>query len=368
MDVVLDSNIFISDFRMRSPRFLGLFDYLRKTRSMLQIPDIVYEEVVAKYRRDLSDKVRTLNKCVNDVKAKLLSDKPFVLENKKLLNEPETWIKAQCDLLESRLDTPAKNVHGNRFTNISAIDLREVYMRGIDRVPPASEQGEELRDVILWLSVIELGKMGKQVTFITGDSGFWDGTEIKPRLRRDIEEAGTKILMYRSVEDFVKEHAPAAEEASPQWVAKHKIDLTQDDPLIDSILDEISSTVEKALPNRTVRKLSVADITLKKGLLYRTGEHKQFAELTYSGVVSGIVEKKRDTNVWFEMGLALARDPQALRQAESTRQYVAQESPILFEMDTEFVVDAYVENDVISGLELDFLRGADIRFPDVEKS
>jgi hypothetical protein len=35
-------------------------------------------------------------------------------------------------------------------------------------------------------------------------------------------------------------------------------------------------------------------------------------------------------------------------------------------MDAEFIVDAYIENNAVSGLELESLRGENIRFLDFE--
>jgi hypothetical protein len=37
MDIILDSNVYLSDIRMESIRFKNLFDYLRRTRSLLVI-------------------------------------------------------------------------------------------------------------------------------------------------------------------------------------------------------------------------------------------------------------------------------------------------------------------------------------------
>jgi hypothetical protein len=242
-------------------------------------------------------------------------------------------------------------------------------MRGIGRVPPASEKGEELRDVILWLSIIELGKTGKNLTFITGDSGFWDGNEVKPNLRHDIKKTGTNILMYRSVEDFVKEHAPAAEEASPLWVAEHKIDLTQDALLFNSILDEIDTVVVNTFPNWAIHSLSVQNITLRKGTLYRTGEQQQFAELTYSAIASGTIERKEEADpAWWHQMTKFEFWPATTRRPETTRQPIERREPIPFAMDITLVIDAYVENNAVSGLELDLLRREKTRLPDDKKS
>ena len=49
MDVVLDSNIILSDPRMYGNRMQSLFRYLLRTQSSLVIPIIVWDEVLARY-------------------------------------------------------------------------------------------------------------------------------------------------------------------------------------------------------------------------------------------------------------------------------------------------------------------------------
>ena len=49
MDVVLDSNIILSDPRMYGNKMQSLFRYLLRTQSSLVIPIIVWDEVLARY-------------------------------------------------------------------------------------------------------------------------------------------------------------------------------------------------------------------------------------------------------------------------------------------------------------------------------
>jgi hypothetical protein len=49
MNVVLDANIYLADPRMEGVAFKSLLDYLRKKQSTLIIPQIVFDEVIARY-------------------------------------------------------------------------------------------------------------------------------------------------------------------------------------------------------------------------------------------------------------------------------------------------------------------------------
>lgn len=51
--IVLDTNIFCQDYRLRGSAFRLLQDGLQKTGVRLAVPKIVLEETVSKYRDDL---------------------------------------------------------------------------------------------------------------------------------------------------------------------------------------------------------------------------------------------------------------------------------------------------------------------------
>jgi hypothetical protein len=65
MDVVLDANIYLADPRMEGVAFKSLLDYLRKKQSTLIIPQIVFDEVIARYPDLLSAQSRKAGKEVH---------------------------------------------------------------------------------------------------------------------------------------------------------------------------------------------------------------------------------------------------------------------------------------------------------------
>jgi hypothetical protein len=60
MDVILDTNIYVQDFKMRRTQFQELFTYLTRTGSLLVIPSVVLQETVHEYREALSAALQTL--------------------------------------------------------------------------------------------------------------------------------------------------------------------------------------------------------------------------------------------------------------------------------------------------------------------
>ena len=54
MDIILDSNVYLSDIRLQSNRFANFFDYVRRTRSSIILPALVRDEVAQKHREKLT--------------------------------------------------------------------------------------------------------------------------------------------------------------------------------------------------------------------------------------------------------------------------------------------------------------------------
>src|SRR5712672_81844 len=74
MDVLLDSNAYLSDIRMESIRFKNLFDYLRRTKCSLVLPRLVREETIAKYRHLLEVQAKKTAQAVEQLN-RLIIDK-----------------------------------------------------------------------------------------------------------------------------------------------------------------------------------------------------------------------------------------------------------------------------------------------------
>src|SRR5690349_17399116 len=53
MDVILDTNILVQDRHLSGRKTAALFSYLEKRRSSLILPEIVVQEAIANYRREL---------------------------------------------------------------------------------------------------------------------------------------------------------------------------------------------------------------------------------------------------------------------------------------------------------------------------
>jgi len=168
--------------------FKNLFDYLRRTDSRLVISALVFEEVIAQYREVLKGSIAKGTSAWTEV-----SDLQFSATQE--LDFPN--LDNESALLERKLKAPAKGIKAILHSDYSRVDIKEVIRRGIHRYRPASNSGEQLRDVILWLHALDYAKQKKRtVAFISNDTLFSNRKE----------ESGPKVRQQH-VKESAEEHS-----------------------------------------------------------------------------------------------------------------------------------------------------------------
>jgi hypothetical protein len=288
MDAILDSNSYLADIRMESIRFKNLFDYLRRTKSALVLPRLVREETVARYRHILEVQTKKTEQAV-DALNRLIIDP----DSRIHFNSPQT--KYEIRDLRRKFRGPSKGVAVRYYPETEGIDIADVYLRGINRRRPANRDGEELRDVILWLLVLRYaGTEHKEVGFITSDNGFWDEESIHAQIREDIEKNKAKVHLFRTIEEFVRHSAPA-----PTPVVETEVSSFFD---VMSISAQIADGVRKALAASRLawggRPISTQTAQLlqamfSKGNVYQINEDTRLFELEYAVEVAAQTSSAR---------------------------------------------------------------------------
>ena len=218
MDIILDANAYIQVLYthggtfFQTNRFTELLTHLRRTGSRLVIPELTRNEVVARYR----DKLTAVAK---DARNGWTALKQVAIQKRLDFIEPD--IQGELDVLNELLLHPAQGVQSLIHTDYSGIDIKEIARRGVERVRPANQNGEELRDVILWLVTLHYAKKSKaSVAFISDDKTFRGADDnLHSSLQSDINEAGVKIAFYRFIGDFVKGNALDSEPVGREALA-----------------------------------------------------------------------------------------------------------------------------------------------------
>jgi hypothetical protein len=267
MHIVLDSNIYAADYRMNGVAFQSLFEYLRRTESRLVLPNAIREEVVIDYGRRLK------------AGAKAFEDAWRKYHHLDLHGDFRDFEKPDGKYAMTRLRrhlmNPTEGIKPIYVPEITGTFLHEAFMRGVHRTRPANDNGEELRDVILWLWTLAYSDdAGTEVAFVSNDNTFWADDRPHPDIERDVNSKNGRLHVHRSIQEFLKAHAPAPGEISADWIQQHF--------KIESIERELIGAAAREL-NRprafTVSDLSIKEYKIKAAKLYEVSQDSQFAEL-----------------------------------------------------------------------------------------
>jgi hypothetical protein len=274
MDVMLDSNGYLSDLRMESIAFKNLFDYLRRTKCSLVLPRLVREETVAKYRHLLDQQAKRVAQAVKDLNRLIVNKKS------EIHFAPPKSVHAARELRDKFREVEKAGLI-RYYPDVSGVDVNEVFLRGVKRRRPANKEGEELRDVIIWLIALQYAeKEKKQIALVSNDGGFWNDTQIHEHLKQDIDERKVDILLFRNVDDFIKSSAPEPKSVDEAYVSKVFA--------IEKLAEEITATAKKALSTwkrffqpLTMRSVKLESAKFSSGTVYEIDSDTKFVELAY---------------------------------------------------------------------------------------
>jgi len=190
MDIILDSNIYRSDFLLRSNDFHVLLDYLGRTDSSIYFPQIILDEIRELHKRSLKERISNANKACNNLKL-LLTDESLVTVQYPIDENAETdryieYVKKKFKLSERHIIKPKDNY------------FAEVTRRAVQREKPCGDEGQGFRDTIIWLTLKDfcVNSKEKQITFISNndkDFANSDKTELHDTLKQECDNLGIKI-------------------------------------------------------------------------------------------------------------------------------------------------------------------------------
>jgi hypothetical protein len=299
VDVILDTNIYYgliyghgSQFTAAN-YFVELVTYLKRTNSNLVVPTLVLDELSAKYKREFSQCVKTARDAHESMTRNMMDEWDEFYD-------PD--IDEQVDMLRTQVLDPAKGFKSQIVDAYKAISTEEVARRGIQRIRPASAKGEELRDVMLWLFVLEHSKKGK-VVFISDDGAFQGTTtnELHADLVDDTKRTQVEVLYYPSLSKFITENSLTSEVATREEMAA-LISFREIADLAEPLLLKLRTRPGK-ITSAKFTAVNIADAQK-----YRVGDDTFYIEANYTATADLILESAIYVNTFFN----------ALRQPESS--------------------------------------------------
>jgi hypothetical protein len=208
MHVAVDTNA-LRAAGLESPAMRSLASYLSRTRSTLLLPSVVVEELCASRLTELQELQRSLASVAKDLLrlAPCSAFAPPPIDKDELVAEYHgklLELAAEVQVLENKEE-----------------DLSELVRRLANRIRPASEGGEEARDVLLWLSVRRVARE-QHVTLISSDhKAFYkskDSVELHPTLVTDLGEHADNVSAYSSVDSFLRANNERSSFVDADWV------------------------------------------------------------------------------------------------------------------------------------------------------
>src|ERR1700752_3008061 len=159
MDVILDTNPIYSLVQAKgrsfneANAFVELLTYVRRTNSNFVLTKLVHDELLQKYTVLLQNDVKSVSDAWTSMQRRTMT----IWHD---FDEPD--IGEEVHQFEQTLLKPGRGDKSLVYDPHQQISISEVVRRGIKRIRPASDNGEELRDVVLWLTAIEYAKTKNQ--------------------------------------------------------------------------------------------------------------------------------------------------------------------------------------------------------------
>lgn len=231
MRIVLDTNIYQEDFPMNSGRFRVLLEYAERTGATFVLPRIIHDEVAANYRREVKKRLSAVIRAHEQ-----LHGIDGRVQVPRVEVDPEEAADHYMSSLRKRLNiTPAT------LTEYKPEYLADALKRAIDRKRPCSDRGEEIRDAVLWLSVLDAAtESGEAVFFISRNTDQFsaDKQTLHPDLLAEATARSVNVEYLPSLEEFARQHASKIAFITTEWLEEH-LDV---DLVLDAAYDQIMET------------------------------------------------------------------------------------------------------------------------------
>ncbi len=187
MNVILDTCILIQDYKLQSRNFIGLFEYLRKTKGKIIIFDYVLDELLKNYESDLEEFYKNVSK-----------------SSRKLLgNEFQLNVKAEVKSYQ-------KFIEGHesiRLLKSDDVSSKIIFQRHLKRKPPFKTNGSGVADFLIWDCITKLSNADGLIfyAFISSNSSDYGKETLHPELLKDLKYP-SQVIFYNSLENFLTEY------------------------------------------------------------------------------------------------------------------------------------------------------------------
>lgn len=210
MIVVLDSNIWISESLLRTPRGAALLYTLRQLSGKIAFNKVIKNEVKRNIvQKRFKDAIGDINSGLKYIQ-KITGERPEIEIPKE--DEVSSNIIDRFDEISSYLE----------IYNLDIDDYESAVDRVIYKKPP-SKNGEEFRDSLIWEMTLALGD-NEDIHIITNDSDFCQNKNpnkgLDKELELEFEELEGDVRHHKDISDFLTYMEEDIEHPDREYIAR----------------------------------------------------------------------------------------------------------------------------------------------------
>lgn len=213
MKIIIDTNILREDYLLNSRKFEMLNDFLSKTDYSIIIPQVVREEILSLYERNITEKYGRILKSIKDFKKIAYEDLKIKLPKLEI----DKQLLAYKTKLKEKLILNADSVIPHNKDHLS-----EIVTRATKRIPPCSVKKPEFRDTMIWLSTLDIAEASSEneailISANTKDFSDKEG-KLNPTLIDEAKKRKVTIQYFKSLDDFLRSKATKIEYINEKWL------------------------------------------------------------------------------------------------------------------------------------------------------
>lgn len=240
INIFLDSNILYSDPVMQRGKNKVLFDKINRIRGKIFICDVVYKEVLNNYRKQLNE----INLEIDKIKSKM----------DKIKYESDTISNINVEIKIKEMEKIFQEYRIQGKIIILPTDneiLPDVIERSIKRKKPFSENKQEFRDCIIWLTYakkVENDKLDNCIFITKNTSDFCDNNG---NLHKDLLKDTKRLRFHADAYQFLKNEAELISEIELNEITEKfkNYTISENEFIRDEVFAEIGDSIYKYFIN-----------------------------------------------------------------------------------------------------------------------
>jgi len=217
VSIILDTNILRQDLLFRSAAFRRLLEFSVKTGSVIVVPQMVMDEILRLYSKELENLSATFTKTVNGIRKLVVREHPIMeaqLDNAEYCRDYREHIHDTLDAYCLQIP-PVKDNY-----------LSDVLRRWKLGLKPMSDNGAEFRDALIWQTALDyaLGDKHYPTAFIsanTRDFANAHGDDFHPHLKEELGRLGVEMKFYSSLDYFIRNYASDIDFITREWLIEN---------------------------------------------------------------------------------------------------------------------------------------------------